>query len=163
MKKLHEHTRDFRKQPVSKIMSKKGLVKVHKKTHLLELIKLMEEHGVSGFPVVDDKGDFIGDVHERDLLKLAIDPKDLSEFDVVGFLGTKIPKSEFGDLVEDVMKEHDTVVHPDTLIEDVALEMFKEGLRHIPVVKEDAKLEGVLTEETIIESIFDHIKKKVKK
>lgn len=163
MKKLHEHTADFRKQPVSKIMSKKGLVKVHKKTHILELIKLMEEHDVSGFPVVDDEGHFIGDVHERDLLRLAINPKNLSEFDIIGFLGTKLSKSEFGDLVENVMKEHDMVVHPDTLIEDVALEMFREGIRHIPVVKEDHILEGVLTEEIIIESIFDHIKKRTKK
>jgi hypothetical protein len=41
--------------------------------------------------------------------------------------------------------------------------MYKEGIRHIPVVREDHILEGVLTEEIIIESIFDHIKKKVKK
>jgi len=159
MKKIHEHTKNIRQQPVKNIMSKKALVKVHKDTHIHDLIKLMEKHDTCGFPVVDDKDDFIGDVHERDLLQLAVDPHDLSEYDVIGFLGTKLSDTEFGDKVEDIMTKHDTVVHQDTVIEEVVLNMWKENLRQIPVVDDKDKFVGVVSEEVVIENVLDHMKR----
>jgi len=161
---MHHHTRDVREAPVSKNMTRRVFT-VHKDTSIQELLKLFDEHDVSDFPVVDDEGNFIGDIHERDLLKLAVEPQYLDEHRLIGIFGTKLDESFFAESVEDLMKEHDVTVSPDTSTEDAVLEMWKEGLRSIPVV-EKGKLVGIISEADVIDKVvtkLKHVKLRKKK
>lgn len=153
---MHTHTKDIRETPVAEIMTKRVFT-VHKDTSIIELLKLFEQHEVPDFPVVDDKGYLIGDVHERDLMKLAIKPRYLDEHRIVGIFGTRLNESFFAKTVEDLMKKHEVTVSPDTPTEEAVLEMWKEGLRSIPVV-EQGKLVGVLSEKDIIDKVVVKLK-----
>ncbi len=153
---MHQHTSDIREAPVKDIMTKRVFT-VHKDTSIQDLLMLFEKHDVSDFPVVDDEGKFLGDVHERDLLMLAVEPRYLDEHRLIGIFGTRLNESFFAESVKDLMKEHDVTVKPDTPTEEAVLEMWKAGLRCIPVV-DDGKLVGIISEADVIDKVVTRLK-----
>lgn len=154
---MHKHTKDIRKSSVEDIMTK-DFQKVHKDTSIGEVIEAFERHDTECLPVVDDEDNFLGDVHKRDLIKLAIDPKHMSEHDIIGFMGTKIDESYFAEDVKDIMETHEITADPDTNVEEVVLEMWKEEVRSVPITRGE-KIIGVVFEDDIISKVVEKIKK----
>jgi CBS domain-containing protein len=155
--KFHEHTKDFRQMPISRIMDKRELVTVHKDMDIPTLLRLFSKHRVTDFPVVDKKGKLIGDVDMRDILPFAINPKHLSEHEIIGTLGTSIHEI-FGDSVEDIMNRHEETLSPDARIEDAVLIMWKLNIHCIPIV-DKGKLVGIISEDDIVRLLIRRLRK----
>lgn len=93
-----------------------------------EVIKLIEETGHDGFPVIKD-GRIVGIITARDLIKAKKDA-----------------------LVKDVMKREVIVTFPDTNLIDVARVMFRMGISRLPVVDENKRLIGIITNTDVVRS-----------
>ena len=148
----HE-TKELRKSPVKEIMTEE-FHSVHPEEEINEIIRLFDKYEDECFPVVDDDENFIADIHERDLLKLAISPSILNEHEIIGYLGTKIDESYFAETAEEIMEKHDVTFNPETNVEDCVIEMWKEDLRSVPVL-EHGKIKGILFEKDIIEKVVE--------
>jgi len=73
---LCANMRHIAKLKVKDLMQK--LKSVEEDTKIPEVIKVFEKDDTDAIAVVSKEGEFIGDIHQHDLLKLLIDPKDVS-------------------------------------------------------------------------------------
>ena len=153
---MHRHTKDIRQAPIKQIMTE-DFYCVDKDSSINQVLELFDEHQTECFAVIDESDNFLGDIHERDLVKLAINPKYMSEHDIIGYLGTKIDESYFADKVKDVMETHEATASPEDKVEEVVLEMWKEGLRSIPVV-EEREIKGIVFERDIIDKVVQRLR-----
>ena len=154
---FHEDTKDIREMPISKILNKRPPITVHKDMSIPNLLKLFHKYKVTDFPVVDGRGKLIGDVDIRNLMPFAINPKHLSEHEIIGTLGTSFHEI-FGDAVEDIMNRHEETLSPDDKIEDAVLIMWKLNIHCIPVI-ENHKLVGVISEDDIVSLLLKRLKR----
>lgn len=122
-----------------------------------ELIEVFEDEKTDAVAVVNEKNKFIGEIHQRDLLKLLVDPRDISWDEVVGPFGRILDIGYFASTVKDLMKTHEITVSQEDKIEDVVNLMFRHGLRIVPVV-ENEELIGMVTELEILEHLYKHKK-----
>ena len=157
---MHEHTQEIRDADVETIMSE-DFYTVHREMGIDEILDLFEKHSVPIFPVIDEDGNFVGDVHERDLLKLAIDRKHLNEHEIIGYMGTTIDESFFAESVKDIMQSHEVVARKDDRVGDIVLEMWKENIRAVPVLDENGEMAGVVYEKTVIEKVVEKLREKL--
>ena len=96
---------------------------------LAEAEALMSEYKISGFPVVDNSGDLVGILTNRDLRF----EKDLSK------------------LVKDVMTKKELITAPHGISLDEAEEIFKTNkIEKLPLVDENGKLAGLVTIKDVI-------------
>lgn len=153
---MHRHTEDIREAPVTEIMST-DFETMHEETTIHELLKTFEKHERAAFPVVSEDEGFVGDVHERDLMKLAIDPDKLNEHEIIGYMGTTVDRSYFANGVEDIMETHEVTASPDDQVEMIVLEMWNEDIRAVPVI-EDGAVIGMVYEKDIIENVVEELK-----
>ncbi|MFO7872199.1 MAG: CBS domain-containing protein [Candidatus Undinarchaeales archaeon] len=144
-----------RKLKVKDVM--RDVKSVKSNTSITKLIAAFEKEKSDAVAVVDEKGDFIGDVHKRDLLKLLVDPQDISWDEVVGPFGRILDVGYFASTVKDLMRTHEITVSPEDKVEDVVRLMFRHGLEVVPVVEEEDFV-GMITELEILEHIYKHKK-----
>jgi len=140
----------FGQLPVKDIMNKR-FRKVHINDRIPKVCRQVFRCESNVLPVFGG-GKFIGEIHEIDLLKLAIEPKDIPEEELIP-LGFGIDMGFFAKTARDIVRRHEITVKPDTKIKDAAFMMFKEGVRSIPVI-ENGKLLGILTERDILKKIL---------
>ena len=100
--------------------------------------------------IVRKNGEAVGEIHESLLLKAFIPEDELDENSVVGFLGFSFDQSYVPERAEDLMNKHDVSVSPDETLGDIALVMFREDVRAVPV-KEDGEVIGVVHENEVVE------------
>jgi len=93
--------------------------------------------------VVDEAGNFMGEVHELDLLKLVIPEERLEGEDVAGVMGAAYDPEFTGHTAEMIMRKHEITVPPGTDATDVAIIMYKEDVRSVPVMQKK-KIIGVI-------------------
>ncbi|KZX10238.1 inosine-5'-monophosphate dehydrogenase [Methanobrevibacter filiformis] len=119
-------------------MSRKSLVKdymtrnvisVKKDTLNEDIIKIMNETGHDGFPVVDDDEKVLGIVTAFDLLM-----------------------NERGDFVKDIMSTEVVVAQEEMKINDASRVMFRKGISRFPVVDREEKLKGIITNMDMVRS-----------
>ncbi len=94
-----------------------------------DVIRLIENTGHDGFPVVDEKGKVIGYVSSRDLLRK---PSNMR--------------------IEDIMSTKLYVAREYMDLRDAARVMFRTGHSKLPVVDESGKLLGIITNADVIRS-----------
>jgi CBS domain-containing protein len=143
---------------VSEIMTRK-VVTVSPELDLHGLAELFIEKDISGAPVVDKEGKFLGIVREEDLVlrdkKIHL-PTLISILNGVFAFGEDRFESEFKKMaaltVEEIMDRNAAVIRPDTLIEDVATMVVEEGKNYFPVL-EGKTLAGVVTKKDIVRAI----------
>ena len=87
-----------------------------------------------GFPVVDNSKEVVGYISARDLL----------------FAHPATP-------VEQVMSRHLLVADPDMSVNDAARVIFRSGIQKLPVVDEDNKLIGIISNADVIRSQIEHV------
>ena len=123
-----------------------------------EAAELLAEHGVSGFPVVDDAGTVVGVISERDLahclggplVRLAL-RRGLHD-DAVRDVA-ELPRE--GRRVRDVMTSPAVVVAPDAPLTEVAFMMSRDQINRVPVVA-GGELAGVLTRGDVLAGLSGH-------
>ena len=130
---------------------------VSPETSIARVAQLMNEHGVSGLPVIDPDRHVLGIVTDHDLIirntKIAPPP-------FLPLLEDRIPLESLehfkrrvlrmvGSSVRDVMTTAVKTIGPNEDVDTLAERMIKERLKIVPVV-EGARLAGVVTRADVI-------------
>jgi len=143
---------------VKEIMSRNP-VTVRPTLSIHELAELFIEKDVSGAPVVDEQGRFLGIVLEEGVIfqdKKVHLPTFINVS--LGFLtlGAKSFEEEIKKVtaktVKDIIEDGTITVSPDADIEEVATLMVDKGRYYLPVLEQD-KLVGVVTKKDIVRAI----------
>ncbi len=128
-----------------------------------DLAKLLEEHRISGVPVLDAQGGLVGVVTQSDLVQRSRDldlPPALNILDLHLFLETpshfqKRLEKLLGNKVKDVMTEDPVTVAPDTPVNEIARLMSSKKVHTLPVV-DSGKLVGIVGKLDLIRGLAGH-------
>lgn len=134
-----------------------GAVTVPAEAKLDNAAQLMIEHGISGLPVVDGKGELIGMLTERDLLhrkeigtekhrprwiEIFVDPTELAEQYV----------HERGRKVADAMSRNVVSLPESASLEEIVAAMEKHGFKRIPIVRE-GRVIGIVSRANLLRAL----------
>ncbi len=141
---------------VADIMTK-NIVSVTPDTTIAELCDLFFQNSYSYVPVLDEKGDFIGEVNITDTIRLGI-PDYATMIGSLNFIKTMEPfesllKNEKTLTIKQIMKKPSFMVAEDTSILEVALEMTQNKRRHIAVVN-GGKIVGIVSTMDILNKVL---------
>lgn len=125
------------------------------------VLNRLEEHHISGLPVVDEAGKLVGIVSDADLL-FKERPIRLPLY--LTFLGGVIylePLDHFvqqlkkclGILVQDVMTPHPLTITPNASIPQAADLILEKRINRLPVVDETGKLVGIITRNDLLRAL----------
>jgi len=125
------------------------------------VLKLLEEHHISGLPVVDEGGKVVGIVSEGDLL-FKESPMRMPLY--LTFLGGVIylePPDKFdqqlkktlGTQVADVMTPDPITATPDMPISEAAHRMIERRINRLPVVDANQQLIGIITRNDLVRAL----------
>ena len=92
----------------------------------------------------------MGIVNEQDLLKLVIDPRDISEQEIL--TEPLLGMSFFPKTIKDIMKKCHASVSPKDTIRAAALKMYRNKQQVLPVI-DNGKLVGILSQDDIFEAL----------
>lgn len=138
----------------------KDVITVTKDTSIKELSDLFIKHKVNGFPVLDESGQLVGIVTEKNLIEqnknLHI-PTVIALFDAVIYLesGKKFEEEvrRFNATqVKDIFTPNVVTVSPDTSFDEIASLMAEKSVHSIPVV-EGKKTVGIIGKLDIIKGL----------
>ena len=129
-------------------------VTVSPKTSLQEAIQILADRDISGLPVVNDRGKLVGVISETDLTWQAtgVDaPPYIMFLDSVIYLQNPAKHNQevhkaLGQTVEEAMSGRLTTVKGSQLVREAAQIMHEKKLRRLPVVDDDSKLIGMITQ-----------------
>jgi len=121
---------------VDEFMTREVIV-AHPDMEAYDAILLLLKNHISGMPVVDDKGEVIGIISERDCMKTLVDAQ-----------YHELPTA----FVKDLMSTDTQTVTPHTDIMEVAEVFLNTGYRRLPVIEDD-KLVGLIARRDILEVI----------
>jgi IMP dehydrogenase len=110
-----------------------SVITVHPDQKIKEVLRLMWETNHDGFPVVDGDN-LVGIITSRDIL-----------------MGPDASR------VREVMSKEVLVTFPETNLVDAARVMFRKGFSRLPVVDEDKKLVGIITNTDVIRSHIERV------
>lgn len=112
-----------------------------------DALKLMREKKVRRLPVMDEKGELVGIVAERDILYASPSPATSLSIHEIHYLVSKIKVSE-------IMTKNVVTVSDDTPLEEAARVMADNQIGALPVVH-DGKLVGIVTETDLFKNFLE--------
>ncbi|MBE9046112.1 CBS domain-containing protein [Pleurocapsales cyanobacterium LEGE 10410] len=142
---------------VAEIMTANPIT-VSPQTTLEEAIQILADKKISGLPVVDEEGKLVGVISETDLTWQAtgVDtPPYVMFLDSVIYLQNPAKHNQevhkaLGQTVGDAMSERPATVGSDRLVREAAKLMHEKKVRRLPVVDEQSKLIGIITQGDVI-------------
>ena len=131
---------------------------VSPQTSLQEAIQILAEKKISGLPVVDENKQLVGVISETDLTWQAtgVDaPPYVMFLDSVIYLQNPLKHNEevhkaLGQTVKEVMSDRPTTVKGSQLVREAAKIMHDKKVRRLPVVDDNSKLVGIITQGDVI-------------
>ena len=131
---------------------------VSPQTSLQEAIQILAEKEISGLPVVDENQQLVGVISETDLTWQAtgVDaPPYVMFLDSVIYLQNPLKHNEevhkaLGQTVGEVMSDRPTTVKGSQLVREAAKIMHDKKVRRLPVIDNDSKLIGIITQGDVI-------------
>jgi CBS domain-containing protein len=108
-------------------------------TELLDAVRILVDRRISGAPVVDERGNLVGVLTERDFLRAAL---------VAGYHG------ESGGRVGDYMSSDVHAVNAEDSLLDLATKFVESGYRRFPVM-EDNRVVGLVTRQDVLRAVID--------
>ncbi len=124
--------------------------------------KLLQEHNISGLPVLDEAGKVAGIVTEGDLIRRASRIKAPGYLEILGgliYLGS--PKKFVEELQRamsleagQLMTKDVVSVKADDEIEDAATLMVEKGISRLPVIDENGRLVGIVSRRDIMSRLY---------
>lgn len=133
------------------------VVKVGRDATVNDIARLMDQHGISGVPVIDGAGDLVGLVTETDLI-VRNTRMEMPVFIQIldGIIPLETPRHfrkrlrhMLGTMATDIMSEDVAVVGPDDEVEHLADVMVRKKGNPVPVV-EDGRLVGIVSRADLI-------------
>ncbi len=139
----------------------KNVVAVKPSMDVHQLAELFMKKDISGAPVVDEEGKFLGVVLEESLV---FQNKNVHLPTFVNLAGAILSfgahrfeeelKKITGSKVSDIMETKALTLSPETPIEDVATMMIEKNIHYFPVLEKGA-LVGVITKKDIVRGIAE--------
>lgn len=124
--------------------------------------KLLQEHDISGLPVLDEAGKVAGMITEGDLIRRASRVKAPGYLEILGgliYLGS--PKKFVDELQRamsleagQLMSKNLVSIKPDDTIEKAATLMVEKKISRLPVIDENHKLLGIVSRRDIMGSLY---------
>lgn len=125
--------------------------------------KLLQEHNISGLPVLDEAGRVAGVVTEGDLIRRASRVKAPGYLEILGgliYLGS--PKKFVEELQRamsleagQLMSKNVIFIGPEDTVEKAATLMVEKRISRLPVVDEQQKLIGIVSRRDIMGSLYE--------
>ena len=147
--------------PIRDVMTKQ-VVTLTADMEVTEAARLLQEHAVSGAPVVDDKGTFIGMLEDEDLIATAANLHVPTIINVLG-VDFALPwenrrfEEEFrkvaSSVVGDLMKTDFPSVTEDATVGDVASLMRDEDVARVVVVDVSDAVVGIVARSDLVRSL----------
>ena len=131
---------------------------VSPETSLQEAIEILAEKKISGLPVVNENGQLVGVISETDLTWQAtgVDaPPYIMFLDSVIYLQNPLKHNEeihkaLGQTVKDAMSDRPATVKASQPVREAAKMMHEKKVRRLPVIDDDSKLVGIITQGDVI-------------
>ena len=117
-------------------------------TSFQDALKLMHERKIRRLPIVDQDGVLVGIVSERDLLHAAPSPATSLSIWELNYLLWRLQ-------VKDLMSKDVLTVTPDTPLQNAATMMIEKKIGGMPVVDEERRVVGVITETDIFKALVE--------
>jgi CBS domain-containing protein len=124
--------------------------------------KLLQEHDISGLPVLDEAGKVAGMITEGDLIRRASRVKAPGYLEILGgliYLGS--PKKFVDELQRamsleagQLMSKNLVSIKPDDTVEKAATLMVEKKISRLPVIDENGKLLGIVSRRDIMGSLY---------
>ena len=114
---------------------------VHEYANVMEVIKLLVEHNVTGLPVVDDSGRLLGMVTEKDILMLLLYDPDVKGKTVTDLMTTEIIHFDEDDNLMSIFES-----------------LVQSNFRRVPILSE-GRLVGIVSRRDIIKFLSSKAKK----
>ncbi len=114
-----------------------NLVTLTPDMEILRAVHTLVEHGISGAPVIDDHGNLVGMLSERDCMKVALS---------AGYHG------EYAGRVSEFMSPGVNTVDADASILEIAEMFLRERFRRYPVMK-DNRLVGQISRHDVLRAL----------
>ncbi len=139
----------------------KKVIAVKEDDPIKKVFKLMDEHAILGFPVINNEGAVIGIITESDLIKHFTTLKTPRSINILGGLiylddisdFNKNLKNHCAESVKDVMvTEPITIMYNKTLSDLIDL-MSQKEVNRLPVIGEKGELVGIVTRTDIVHEI----------
>ena len=108
-------------------------------TRLLDAVSVLVDKRISGAPVVDERGNLVGVLSERDLLEAVV---------VAGYHGERSGR------VGDFMSTDVEAVHADDSLLDVGLRFVETKYRRFPVI-EDNRVVGLIARRDVLRVVIE--------
>lgn len=134
-------------------------ITVSPQTSLQEAIKILAEKKISGLPVVNPEGgELVGIISETDLTWQATGveaPPYIMFLDSVIYLQNPAKHNQeiqkaLGQTVEDAMSNRPITIQGSQSVKEAARVMHEKKLRRLPVVDDQSKLIGIITQGDVI-------------
>ncbi len=117
--------------PIIRDIMSKSVVSIRPESTMIDAVKILTKHHLSGAPVVSAQGELVGFISEPNLMDVLFD-KDVRTEQVSEFMSRNVH-----------------VAHPDDAISSAASMFSIYGVRRLPIV-EDGHLIGVLTRRDLL-------------
>jgi len=142
---------DIKELKVADVMIK-DVVAVKLGTTIADVCRVLAQHGISGVPVLDEKGRLCGIVSEKDIIAHQVlrEHRLLPDAELFDLLTVRLPDPEERELagqfvvVDEIMSRDVASTTPETPLAEAAKLMVRKKIRRLPVVS-DGKLVGILT------------------
>jgi CBS domain-containing protein len=134
-----------------------GVVAVNPDASILEAVRLMLQHKISGLPVVDAAGHLVGVISEGDFLRRAETgterrrPRWLEFIAGPGRLAEEYARSH-GRKVEEVMTRDPVTVTESTPLEEIVRLMERRRVKRLPVMR-DGQLVGIISRANLVHAL----------
>ncbi len=134
------------------------LVTIHKDTSYHDAAKILREKNISGAPVVDDAGNLVGVLSEKDLFRVLYpfyssfytNPEAYTDFEEREKKIEEIKDHH----IEKFMTKVVIFADPDMPVMKIGSIMLSRGINRIPVV-ENGKIVGIVSRHDIFKNIFE--------
>lgn len=142
---------------VGKIMTKNPTT-IPDSATLLKTAKILQDNNVSGAPVVNEDGDLVGVVSEKDVFK-ALYPSHAEFYDSPGIwvdLDTleERTKDAIDKPVQDFMTKDVVTVNANASLMQVGSMMMVRGIHRIVIISQDNRIEGIVTRRDIYQNVL---------
>ena len=124
------------------------VVSVGPDTSLLKVGKLMKDHHIRRIPVVDDNGQVVGIISDRDVRDASPSKATTLDMYEMHYLLAELK-------AKNIMTAKPITVKPTDTVEQAALIMLDNKVGGLPVVDDNGKLVGIISDHDVFKALVD--------